>query len=353
MARELPEDRRALPVLKVLYRNTNRIQEHGGSALEVLHTVKPGVLSAGHDPAARCSATPCAARTWTRPSGTFAAIAGRLARRGLQQPALRRPGRHRGPPRRPPLPRLGPARRHRQGAGPHAAPPVGPLLREERARREAHRRGRPSPAPSCRKLLDQYHLAADIPRHEAARTTPGSRDEQDDLRVEPASGRRGRGRGAGRGDRPERRRRGDLAGRESARPPRRRPPERGPQPGKPPGSVHGDSIGVHACDSANAWRNMARVGNPRNAVACLILGGLPGRPRPRRTAAATSSTGRPRPLRRVLEAVKTTDPKGLLAETEAAIRANQQALASRARPPLRQARPPTPRRSSTCCSATP
>ena len=30
MARELPEDRRALPVLKVLYRNTNRIQEHGG-----------------------------------------------------------------------------------------------------------------------------------------------------------------------------------------------------------------------------------------------------------------------------------------------------------------------------------
>src|SRR5262249_40392422 len=29
MARELPEDRRALPVLKVLYRNTNRIQEHG------------------------------------------------------------------------------------------------------------------------------------------------------------------------------------------------------------------------------------------------------------------------------------------------------------------------------------
>ena len=44
---ELPEDRRALPVLKVLYRNTNRIQEHGGRASEVLHTVKPGVLSAG------------------------------------------------------------------------------------------------------------------------------------------------------------------------------------------------------------------------------------------------------------------------------------------------------------------
>src|SRR5215471_777691 len=50
MARELPEDRRALPVIKVLYRNTNRIQEHGGRPSEVLHTVRPGTLSAGHDP---------------------------------------------------------------------------------------------------------------------------------------------------------------------------------------------------------------------------------------------------------------------------------------------------------------
>src|SRR5262249_41571080 len=44
------------------------------------------------------------------------------------------------------------------------------------------------------------------------------------------------------------------------------------QPGKPLGSVHGDSIGVHACDSANAWRNMAKVANARNCFACLILG---------------------------------------------------------------------------------
>jgi hypothetical protein len=45
------------------------------------------------------------------------------------------------------------------------------------------------------------------------------------------------------------------------------------QPNKPLGSVHGDSIGVHACDSANAWRNLARAGNPRNKAICLILGG--------------------------------------------------------------------------------
>src|SRR5690606_36338435 len=41
MARELPKDRRALPVLKVLYRNTNRIQEFGGTEKEVLHPVEP------------------------------------------------------------------------------------------------------------------------------------------------------------------------------------------------------------------------------------------------------------------------------------------------------------------------
>ncbi len=50
-------------------------------------------------------------------------------------------------------------------------------------------------------------------------------------------------------------------------------PERWASPGKPPGSVHGDSVGVHASDAVNAWRNMARVANPRNAAACLILAG--------------------------------------------------------------------------------
>lgn len=41
---------------------------------------------------------------------------------------------------------------------------------------------------------------------------------------------------------------------------------------KPAGSIHGDSVGVHGCDTANAWRNLSRVGNPRNRVVCLLLG---------------------------------------------------------------------------------
>src|SRR4051812_36273383 len=39
MSRELPSNQQALPVFKVLYRNTNRIQEHGGRKNEVLHPV--------------------------------------------------------------------------------------------------------------------------------------------------------------------------------------------------------------------------------------------------------------------------------------------------------------------------
>src|ERR1700722_8459464 len=39
MSKEMPADRKALPVLKVLYRSTNQIQSKGGRSAEVLHTV--------------------------------------------------------------------------------------------------------------------------------------------------------------------------------------------------------------------------------------------------------------------------------------------------------------------------
>jgi hypothetical protein len=97
-------------------------------------------------------------------------------------------------------------------------------------------------------------------------------------------------------------------------------------PGKTVGSVHGDSIGVHACDSANAWRNMARVTNSRNTFACLILGAY---------QVALDRTGRggdflnwqPLPVKWQLDQIKTTEAKGLLAEANDAIRQNLQARA--------------------------
>src|SRR5947209_14139831 len=41
MARELPTEVQPLPVFKVLYRNTNRIQEHGGPSSEVMSAIRP------------------------------------------------------------------------------------------------------------------------------------------------------------------------------------------------------------------------------------------------------------------------------------------------------------------------
>src|SRR4029453_18460105 len=80
-------------------------------------------------------------------------------------------------------------------------------------------------------------------------------------------------------------------------------PERRASPGKPPGSVHGDSIGVHASDAVNAWRNMSRVANPRNAAACLILAGYEVA-RDRQARAAEFLKWTARPLAEYLEGIK-------------------------------------------------
>ncbi|HVV99923.1 MAG TPA: hypothetical protein VHB77_06270 [Planctomycetaceae bacterium] len=87
---------------------------------------------------------------------------------------------------------------------------------------------------------------------------------------------------------------------------------------KPEGSCHGDSVGVHASDAANAWRNIARVSNPRNAMCSLIVGAF-------HTAGQSQrSNPQPYPLPEHLAAVKDNDPQALLREAEAAIREKDQ-----------------------------
>ena len=99
------------------------------------------------------------------------------------------------------------------------------------------------------------------------------------------------------------------------------------QAGKPVGSVHGDSIGVHACDSANAWRNMARVTNPRNTFACLILGAY-------QVALDRGNRGgdflnwQPLPVKWQLDGIKSSEASVLLREADEAIRQNLQARAA-------------------------
>jgi len=91
--------------------------------------------------------------------------------------------------------------------------------------------------------------------------------------------------------------------------------------------VHGDSIGVHASDSACAWRNLARVSNARNAFACLILGAY-------QVALDRVARGGdflhwdPLPMPYHLAQIKVNDAEGLLHQADEAIRQNLQAHAA-------------------------
>ena len=89
------------------------------------------------------------------------------------------------------------------------------------------------------------------------------------------------------------------------------------------GSVHGDSVGVHASDAANAWRNIAAVSSDRNQKVSLIVGAY-------HTAGRMGSVGRePWPLK-LDETEKATDRAVLLEMAARAVREKDQALAGAA-----------------------
>jgi hypothetical protein len=95
---------------------------------------------------------------------------------------------------------------------------------------------------------------------------------------------------------------------------------------KPVGSVHGDSIGVHACDSINAWRNMSLVSNQRNSAACLIMAAF--QVANDRTARGEDfADWQPYPVVEHFEKLKGTSAPDLLLEADGAIRENDQARA--------------------------
>jgi hypothetical protein len=92
-------------------------------------------------------------------------------------------------------------------------------------------------------------------------------------------------------------------------------------PAKPIGSVHGASVGVHASDAANAWRNISRVSNRRNTVASMIVGAY-------HTAGQSGGLNpQPYPFAEHREKVSSVAPDDLLAEAETAIKAKDQVRA--------------------------
>ena len=98
------------------------------------------------------------------------------------------------------------------------------------------------------------------------------------------------------------------------------------QPNKPEGSIHGDSVGVHACDTIHAWRNLAGIGDRRTQVTSLILAGYQiGRDRASR-AEFPKWEAYPRAEHR--EKVKGVPADALVKELDAAVRDKDQVRAA-------------------------
>jgi hypothetical protein len=325
MASELPEDRRALPVIKVLYRNTNRIHEHGGASSEVLHTVKACTLSSGLDSgeAIRDAVRRKDVNEAERTLAAIAAVSPEDAFNSLLVAVEDHTEVHRVV-----LPYrawelldvVGKDQAHtmlRQS--------VRYCVQSERS--SGYKAQSDEPRALLPRLFDQHKLP---------RTSPGTKRPGDEwvgsmcktiFESSPAAAADAVAAALADGIAPSEI--GEAialaANQLVLRDPGR--PERWASPGKPPGSVHGDSVGVHASDAVNAWRNMSRVANPRNAAACLILAAYEVA-RDRQFGGGDLLKMNPRPLQEYVESLKTTDAKALLGETESAIQANKQEIAS-------------------------
>lgn len=323
MARELPTEWQPLPVFKVLYRNTNRIQERGGRNEEVLHCVKPAALSEN----SACGET---LREAVRSKNvgvaeqTFAAIAQRSADDAFNQLLFAVQDN---------------TEVHRVVL-PYRAWDLLGLIGKEQAhtllrqsvrycvRSELGSRNPTwdEPRSLLPKMLDEYKLLGRPPGDRKAEDGWIEQMSQTIFKSTPQQAAAAAAAALAEGISPAAigeamtLAANQLVLRDLGRSPREE------VAGKPVGSVHGDSIGVHACDSANAWRNMARASNPRNCFASLILGAY---------QVALDRTARggdflnwpPLPLARHLGEIKATDPDGLLREADEAIRNNLQAKA--------------------------
>jgi hypothetical protein len=318
MAQELPKDRQALPILKVLYRNTSRIQDFGGKGKEVLHPVEPAELPKDQSggevlrDAARKIDVNAAERT-------FAALA-------------------KGP--------IGEAYNHLQFTVQDEldvhrvvlawrAWAVLDLAGKEHAHtllRQSVRfccdeeKGRKGYTPEIRtvlpKLLDQYKLAGKQPGKREADDAWVDHLAQTIYSANRAAAADAAAAALAEGMSPEAV--GEAISLAANRLLLCDPGRTKNQvsEGKPEGSIHGASVGVHASDSANAWRNIARVSNARNTFASLIVGAY-------HTAGQSGGLDKqPHPSPEQVDKIKSKDPSVLLEEVNKAVKERNQERAA-------------------------
>jgi hypothetical protein len=94
--------------------------------------------------------------------------------------------------------------------------------------------------------------------------------------------------------------------------------------------THGDSAGVHASDATNAWRNMSRVSNMRNQAAGLMLAAMDVARSSawKHQGGAEAYVKEPFPHAEHLEKVKATSAAALLKELDGAVRENDEIRAA-------------------------
>ncbi len=323
MASSLSGDRQALPVIKVLYRNATRMQEEGGRSKEVLHPVHvhapvPGAVA----PNGESLRAAVRGRDWDGAEQTFAGLVGQSAEdafNALQTIIEDEVDVHRvvlSWRAWAMLPIAG-----REQAHTLLRQSVRYCLKNEDEMKKHNYKGS-GVRITLPRLMDQYKLAgrtlgkrsADDAwvAHLSDTIFSGTRDQA----AEAAAAALAEGMST------------EVVGEAislAANMLLLRDPGRYAgqiQPNKPAGSVHGDSVGVHASDSANAWRNIARVSNPRNAFASLIVGAY-------HTAGQSGRAYKdPYPWAEHRAAVKATDAGELLKLADEAIRAKDQIRAA-------------------------
>jgi hypothetical protein len=317
MAQELPRERQALPVFKVLYRNTNRIQERGGRKEEVLRGAEPATGGDSLRDIVR-------QKDMNAAEQFFAGVARRSAEDAFN--AVLEAVQDDTEVHRTVLPYrawdllniIG-----KQHAHTLLRQSVHYCVKAEAWSHEARNKTR----ALLPKLMEEHRLLG---------RSPGDRKPEDKWVDElsrtlfTASAEQAASAAAAalaEGMHPDAigeaisLAANQLVLRDIGRPPREE------SPGKPVGSVHGDSIGVHASDSANAWRNMARVSNARNAFASLILGAYQVA-YDRVNRGGDFQNWKPLPVQHQLDSVKSSDRDALLRETDEAICGNLQAKAA-------------------------
>src|SRR6266478_317621 len=269
MARELPKPLQPLPVFKVLYRNTNRIQEKGGRKEEVLHAVK-SATAAEHGRCGEAVREAVHHEDAEEAERTFAAAARISPEEALN--TLLFTVQDTTEVHRVVLPYrawdlldlIGKEHAHT-------------LLRQSvrycvKAESWPHTTADDKPRTILPKMLEEHKLLDRTPGTTAAEDSWVDQFSQMVFKSTPEQAAEAAAAALADGFSPAAigeaisLAANQLILRDVGR------TASGETTGKPIGSVHGDSIGVHACDSACAWRNLARVSNARNTFACLILG---------------------------------------------------------------------------------